>query len=139
MNCGRYPRPAEFYFYLAEGTLFVRKIFLRYVALPRPGFLAYRLTSKDVNSEGQIECLRYEAEPFYVKATIWKRWGPIAWMSWMLSVPLPGDDGDRYQPRGFATREIGPSAMLGKGAASFEASKVRLRKERTAGCPFGPA
>lgn len=117
--------------------LYVRKMFLRYIALPRLEYFKYRLVSDKMDSKGRIECLKYEAEPFYVRPTLMNRFGPTSWISRLLGVPVPGDDGDRYFPEGFFVPEVGPSAFRGKGAGSFEANKTRLRKERTGGCPFG--
>ena len=54
-----------------------------------------------------------------------------------MGLPVPGDEGEKYKPRGYKIGEVGPESMVGKGKESFEVTKERLRKERTGGCPFG--
>ena len=79
----------------------------------------------------------YEAHPFYVKPTFWNQFGPRAWQSWVMGLPVPGDEGDRYWPGGYKISEIGPELMRRKGEDYRVASKERLVSERMKGCPFG--
>ena len=132
----RYPRPPEIYFRAIESVLTLRKYFLKYIALPRPRSMAYLLLDEKEDSQGRRACQRYESHPFYVRPTLWNRWGPPAWIPRLLGLPLPGDDGDTYYPNGFSIPELGPNVFVGKGMAAADATKARLRKERTGGCPF---
>jgi hypothetical protein len=132
----RYPTPPPIYLRVLEGILTIRKYFLRYIALPRPGFLRYRQVEDKPDSFGRRTFRKYEAQPFYVRPTLWNRWGPPAWPSRLLGLPLPGDDGDTYYPDGFSVSQVGPKAFVGNGAATADGTKARLRNERTGGCPF---
>ena len=78
----------------------------------------------------------YEAVPWYVKPTLWNRYGPRTWMSRIKGLPLPGDDGDKYWPKGFRIEEIGPKMMRGKGAEYARESQEKLARMRMSGCPF---
>lgn len=80
--------------------------------------------------------LGWEGAPYYVKPTLWNRWGPRAWYSSALGLPNPGDDGDKYYPGGFKTARVGPKRFDGKGQDYFEGAKERLGHERRGQCPF---
>ena len=53
-----------------------------------------------------------------------------------MGLPIPGDKGDKYWPRGYKIHEIGPESMRGKGEAYARESKEKLVAERMKGCPF---
>lgn len=98
--------------------------------------MRYTVLDKKVDEGGHRSLLEYDAHPFYVRPTVWNRWGPSAWLSWSLGLSLPGDDGDTYHPSGFLTSEVGPKRFIGKGKAEGEIEKSKLRAERRAKCPF---
>ncbi len=98
--------------------------------------MRYRLLDDKADAQGRRAFARYDAHPFYVRPTLWNRWGPPAWPSRLLGLPLPGDDGDTYYPKGYTVPEIGPNTFIGKGMAAADETKARLRKDRTGGCPF---
>lgn len=75
--------------------------------------------------------------PWYVKPTLWNRFGPSSWISRLRGLPLPGDEGDKYWPKGYRLQDIGPDIMSGKGAEYAKESKERLVKMSAVGCPFG--
>lgn len=133
-----YPKPPQFYFGLVSTMFAVRKFFLCHLALPRPYFLRRSPLSRTPTDQGTYFTTKYDAEPFYVKPTIWGRWGPVAWMSWSMGLPLPGDDGDRFFPGGYRISEVGPTKMRGKGGEYVQESCNRLERTRTGGCPFSP-
>lgn len=58
-------------------------------------------------------------------------------MNWMMGLPVPGDEGEKYRPNGYTIPEVGPDSMRGRGADYMEASKEKLVGERMKGCPFG--
>ena len=136
LTIGSYPRPPAVYFRVIDGIVAFRKFFLKYIAFPRPSFMRYRLLDDEPDAQGRQGFTRYDAQPFYVRPTLWNRWGLSAWPSRLLGLPLPGDDGDVYYPKGYLIPEIGPKLFAGKGAAAASETKARLRKERTGGCPF---
>lgn len=98
--------------------------------------MRYRLLDDEKDAQGRRYFTRYDAQPFYIRPTLWNRWGPSAWPSWLLGLPRPGDDGDAYYPNGYLIPEIGPKTFVGRGTAAADETKARLRKERTGGCPF---
>jgi hypothetical protein len=132
----RYPRPLAIYSRVVNSILSLRKWFLKHIALPRSSLLRYRFLDDKLDDHGRRGATRYEAEPFYVRPTLWNRWGPSAFVSRLLGLPLPGDSGDTYFPKGYSIREVGPSMFVSKGVAEAEETKARLRRERTGGCPF---
>ncbi len=79
----------------------------------------------------------YETQPWYVKPNFWNRYEPRAWKNWIMGLPVPGDEGDKYRPSGYKIPEIGPDSMKGKGADYMRMSKERLVGARMKGCPFG--
>lgn len=44
-----------------------------------------------------------------------RRYGPGAWISRLSGYSIPGDDGDKYCPRGYTFADVGPYAFSGKG------------------------
>ena len=58
-------------------------------------------------------------------------------MSWIMGLPVPGDEGDKYSPGGYKISDIGPKAMRGKGEDYRRATNERLVGERMKSCPFG--
>jgi hypothetical protein len=125
---------------LVIGSLTLRKYLLRYLALPRPAFLRVRQVNDEPDAEGRRTLKLYDNFPYYVRPTLMNRWGPGAWMSWLMGRPLPGDEG--YMPEGFLTENVGPKIFDHKGKrkedweGEAEKTRERLRGERTGGCPF---
>lgn len=78
----------------------------------------------------------YQGHPFYNKPTFWNRWGPSAWLVWMLGGDVPGSKGDRYMPQGYKFEEVGPTHMKDRGLKEMRAFEERIASERPAGCPF---
>jgi hypothetical protein len=132
----RYPRPPKIYFQVIERVLAVRKYVLKHIALPRPDFLRHKSLEDRPDGQGRRAFVKYDADPFYVRPTLWNRWGPSAWLSRLLGLPLPGDNDHAYHPEGYLIPEIGPDTFLGKGMAEADETIARLQKERTGGCPF---
>ncbi|KAJ5201370.1 uncharacterized protein N7498_006033 [Penicillium cinerascens] len=117
-------------------TFQLRRLFLRYLALPRPSFMRLNVFTDKPNEHGRNYLTFYEGAPFYVQPTVWNRWGPVAWVKWVLGQPLPGDDGDKYYPRGYFTPDLGPKYFEGKGRKELEIIKDSLRTQRMGQCPF---
>ena len=77
-----------------------------------------------------------ETAPYYVKPTLWNRYGPLAWSNRAMGLPLPGDDGNTYFPQGFKVDEVGPRSLSGRGATFAEEAKEKVTKMRMNRCPF---
>ncbi|CAF9940553.1 MAG: hypothetical protein ALECFALPRED_008712 [Alectoria fallacina] len=133
----RYEKPSQEYLILVSTLFTVRKFVLRYLMFPRPHFLRVHNTTDEPSQAGTYHMTVYETHPWYVKPTVLKRFEPRAWKNWIMGLPVPGDEGDKYRPNGYKIPEIGPDFMRGKGADFMRASKERLVGERMKGCPFG--
>lgn len=88
------------------------------------------------SQDGRIALRIWEGAPYYVRPTLWRRWGPEALASRLLGLPLPGDEGEKYYPRGYTIPEVGPDIVAGKGAKNAKETVAELQKTRTGGCPF---
>ncbi|CAI7618712.1 unnamed protein product [Penicillium pancosmium] len=128
--------PPAFFSALFASAFQIRKLSLRYVALPRPSFLRLDVFTEEPNKHGRNFVLFYEGAPFYVQPTIWNRWGPVAWFKWALGQPLPGDDGDKYYPQGYRTADLGPRYFEGKGQKEVIGIREELRAQRMEQNPF---
>lgn len=74
--------------------------------------------------------------PWYVQPTVWRRWGPHAWMTWLAGGVLPGDD-IKYSPEGFKALQVGPDVFREKGSEEMAANLVQLRSSAAESrCPF---
>lgn len=117
----------------------IHTIFLRYLALPRPETLRYHWIEAALDrKDGRYSAFDYLAHPWYVKPTLTRRWGPGAWITRLFGYTLPGDDGDKYSPNGYAFAEIGPQALSGKGRKEMDEIRTRLARGNRGGCPFSP-
>ncbi len=117
-----------------DGFMRLRRLYLRYLSLPRPKFMAKKMLTKQRDADGKRFYLVWDTAPVYVKPTLWNRWGPGAVLSLLLGISRPGDPGT--YPEGFEVKDTGPAVFVGKGQKEMDATKERLRTERTGGCPF---
>ncbi|KAI9374121.1 streptococcal 67 kDa myosin-cross-reactive antigen like family-domain-containing protein [Aspergillus egyptiacus] len=131
-----YQQPPAAYRTIFSSLVAARKFYLRYLALPRAKFQRIDVFQDEPNEYGRYYVKVYEAIPYYVKPTIWNRWGPAAWVRWALRMPLPGDDGDKYYPQGFDLEDLGPKYFEGKGRKSVAEIRDRLKKARQGRQPF---
>ncbi len=86
--------------------------------------------------DGTYYTLKYDAAPYYVKPTFVQRWKPGAWYSWLMGLPLPGDEGLKYSPGGYRIPEMGPESMRGRGGDFVMRVAEELESSRTGGCVF---
>ncbi|KAL4909522.1 hypothetical protein BDW74DRAFT_165935 [Aspergillus multicolor] len=133
-----YNSPSTVYKTTFASMMAIRKFYLRYIALPRLNFQRIDIFTDEPNEYGRYYVNVYEAIPYYVKPTIWNRWGPGAWVSWAMGMPLPGDEDDKYYPRGFDLEDLGPKYFEGKGRKSVAEIRELLKKERRGQAPFAP-
>lgn len=137
-NLHRYQPPSAAYKTILSSLIAVRKFYLRHLALPRPSFRRIDIFTDEPNEYGRYYLNLYEAIPYYVKPTLWNRWGPGAWISRAMGMPVPGDEDDKYYPRGFDLEDLGPKYFEGKGRKSVAAIREQLKKERRGQAPFVP-
>jgi hypothetical protein len=129
-----FDKAPESYVSFFNGFMELRRLFLRYLSLPRPRWMMKRMLATEPDSGGKRYYLIYDTAPVYVKPTLWNRWGTGGLMNLLMGLPRPGDPG--MYPGGFEIKNVGPSAFAGKGTAEMQATEERLIKERTGGCPF---
>ncbi|KAE8154458.1 67 kDa myosin-cross-reactive antigen family protein [Aspergillus avenaceus] len=110
-----YDSPHRAYYAVIRAAVAVRRFSLRYLMLPRPESLRQEAFSESPNQYGRYYIQLWSGAPYYVQPTFWNRWGPSAWFTWLLGLPLPGDEGDKFSPRGYETADLGPSSFEGKG------------------------
>lgn len=115
----------------------LRKFALRHLALPRPEFLRKDyISAKPEADTGRYSSKEYLSHPWYVRPTFKRRWGPRAWVTWILGRKLPGDDGNRYAPEGYLITEVGPAQVKGKGLEDMSLTESRMIDADIGACPF---
>ncbi|KAL5356089.1 67 kDa myosin-cross-reactive antigen family protein [Aspergillus floccosus] len=128
-----YDEPPRTYRVIFSALLKARRFYLRHLSLPRPYFLRQDVFMDEPNEHGRYYIRLWEGLPYYVKPTFWNRWGPGAWFSRLVGLPVPGDDGDKYYPHGYDTQDLGPKYFEGKGRKTMQEIKDELAWE--AGVP----
>ncbi|KAJ5793977.1 hypothetical protein N7457_000576 [Penicillium paradoxum] len=128
--------PSSFCASIFSAVLTVRKLFLRYLAPPRPYFLRFSSFTEKADQNERYFITKWDAAPYYVKPTFWNRWGPTAWLTWALGRPVPGDEGNKYYPTGYNIPDVGPKYFEGKGKKHLDETLEELKGYRTGKCPF---
>ncbi|KAL9026355.1 MAG: hypothetical protein Q9196_004964 [Gyalolechia fulgens] len=105
----------------------LRKLFPRYLSLPRYRHLT-RKPRPSPADDGRFHLTRARMYPWYIRPTFKKRWGASALLARLRGDPLP------FMPEGFATTELGPMRLMGKGYEEMAEDAERLAA--TGGCPF---
>ncbi|PWY89791.1 hypothetical protein BO70DRAFT_285156 [Aspergillus heteromorphus CBS 117.55] len=131
-----YDPPPAFDASVFSFLLSARRFAMRYLALPRPYFLRYTTHTDELDKNDRVFSTNWDAAPYYVKPTFRNRWGPVAWLTWVLGRPLPGDDGSKYYPQGYYTPDVGPKYFEGKGRRDMEDTMKELEATRRGQCPF---
>lgn len=107
--------------------------------LPRPELMRKKyIPSAPDNKTGRYNSVEYLSHPWYVKPTFRRRWGPRALITRVLGRRLPGDDNNKYAPKGYLLEEIGPDVLKGQGLQEMRATEATLTGARRGACPFGP-
>lgn len=122
-----FPEPNLGWTTLTYNLLFVRRLFMRYLSLPR--VFPTKFFSKPDPETGRMNQYSYLKEPWYVPKTIWSRWGLDALFTRLAGGKLPGDDGAKWMPNGFIFEEIGPQKTMGKGVDETNALADPLRRK----------
>lgn len=102
--------------------------------LPRMFGVDY-LSDPDPKS-GRMHKLRYLKEPWYNDATIWTRWNPVAIVTRLYGVQIPGDGGAEMKPEGLLFEDIGPKSKMGRGNEEVERLEELARNRVSGSCPF---
>ncbi|KAL3470355.1 hypothetical protein BJX99DRAFT_267494 [Aspergillus californicus] len=114
-----------------------RKLFLRYLALPR--FSAVKLVHEKPNLKTHLYNFeRKSLQPWYMEPSFWSTWGPGALLVRALGGKVPGSR-DRYQPQGYDLMTIGPEPQREKGAEEMRVDIEVIKMRGVATCPFSQA
>ncbi|KAL4969183.1 uncharacterized protein BDV14DRAFT_196493 [Aspergillus stella-maris] len=131
-----YSPPPSYLATFFSSLLAIRRFAMRWLTLPRPYLLRYTTFTEHQTVDEHIFITQWDGAPYYVKPTLWNRWGPGAWYTWALGRPLPGDEGDKYYPDGYLISDVGPKYFEGKGKKAQVEGVEALKGVRTGGCPF---
>ncbi|TWU75808.1 hypothetical protein ED733_004262 [Metarhizium rileyi] len=129
----RFPEPGIAVSALTYTLLLGRRLFLRYLSLPRFSRAVF-VTEPDPKT-GRMRHPHYLKEPWYTPATVWWRWGPTAWATWATGGLVPGDNAE-MQPEGFLWEDIGPRNKMGRGVEEMAKMEEHVRQRATGKCPF---
>ncbi|KAE8408632.1 hypothetical protein BDV37DRAFT_278641 [Aspergillus pseudonomiae] len=129
-----YEPPSAAYTRIFDFLLSVRQFTIRHLLLPRPYFLRCTNYTEHTDTNGRIFNTQWGAAPYYVKPTVWNRWGAIAWLTWLRGGPLPGDE--KYYPQGYYIPDVGPKYFEGKGREALATTIEELKVSRKGQCPF---
>lgn len=114
-----------------------RRCVLRYLALPRPGFLAVYPISRSPDPKTNLYNFeRMILQPWYVKPTFWSKWGPTALQLLAFGGRSPGSQGDRFKPQGYDLPFVGPAPQEGKGIKEMQPDITKLMARDVGTCPF---
>ncbi|KAI9725360.1 MAG: hypothetical protein M1828_003210 [Chrysothrix sp. TS-e1954] len=130
------PRPSNYWYKGVDSLLKLRKLLLRYLALPRSEMLRKDYAAELDKSSGRLYAKEYLSYPWYVRPTLMRRWGPRALILRLLQRKLPGDDGNSYAPNGFIVTEVGPKQKKNRGLKDMEQDELRIREQWKQACPF---
>ncbi|OLN95584.1 hypothetical protein CCHL11_04991 [Colletotrichum chlorophyti] len=129
-----YEDPGRFHFVISEQFMALRRNFLKYLSLPRPDWWSVPRIQDVDKKTGRYFSPTYLAHPYYVKPSLYSRWGPAAIYSRLIGGHLPGDEGRKYLPEGYLFPEIGPDSQRGKGKEYMDVTRARISRAR--GCPM---
>ncbi|KAF2088755.1 hypothetical protein K490DRAFT_72476 [Saccharata proteae CBS 121410] len=129
-----YPDPPRAVSVSVNAVLQLRKLVLRFLALPRPHFMRIQNMSEEPDKNGRIHVKVWDSEPWYVEPTFVERWSPKSWVKWLAGKPYPGDK--KFKPEGYRIQDVGPKSMEGKGMDDFSRTREKLLAQGRGGCPF---
>ncbi|KAI0204391.1 hypothetical protein F4808DRAFT_340987 [Astrocystis sublimbata] len=135
LTLSRLPEPGIVAAAIVYPILLLRRIYLGYLVLPRI-FPVERHGDIDPKTGRLSMHMSYGNYPFYVKPTIWNRWGPQAWAIWLCGGKLPGDDPSKHMPQGCLWTDLGPTNRMGVGAEEMEVDIQKFKSSDRRGCPF---
>jgi hypothetical protein len=110
------------------------------MALPRPSFLAVKLVHDTPNPETNLYNFeRKGLQPWYIRPSLWSKWGPGALLIRVFGGKVPGSRGNRYLPEGYDLTTIGPEPQRGKGLEELGLDIDAIKARSFATCPFSQA
>lgn len=117
-------------------ALTLRRFVLMYLCLPRLFEVKFLKDEVDPATGRMHLGTSFGNFPFYVKPTIWNRWGPAAWAVWLAGGKVPGDDPDEFMPQGYSFEDVGPRNRANMGKEEMEVNAEELMRSGRGGCPF---
>lgn len=76
-------------------------------------------------------------DPWYIEPRFSNRWGFTALMRRAAGKPVPGDEGEKFMPKGYVISEVGPEGLRGRGKNEMAETRTKLvNDEGRYGCPF---
>ena len=136
----RYPEAPVLYHILINGVFNIRRLLLRYLALPRPDiFRKHWIQAGPDSRNGHYFLSDYLVHPWYVKPTLKRHWGPGAWIAGLFGYDVPGDEGEKYHPHGYTFADLGAKALRGQGVKEMDEIRAGLVRGNRGGCPFSPS
>ncbi|KAL2001202.1 hypothetical protein VTN02DRAFT_2106 [Thermoascus thermophilus] len=134
------PEPPKAIQLAVKAAIESRRFMLRYLCLPRTYYRRHKLISERQEKNGRYYLLEYDSLPYYIKPTVFNRWGPFALLQRWLGLELPGDDGEKYGPDGYVLEDLGPAWMFGvkrdERNKQIKAMVEQMASQRKLGCPF---
>ncbi|OTA08042.1 hypothetical protein A9Z42_0089650 [Trichoderma parareesei] len=120
---------------IAYSLLLTRKLFIRYLCLPR--IVPATFISEPDPVTGRIKHYHFLKDPWYAPATFWARWGPEGLFRRACGLKVAGDGGEAMLPDGFLFEDIGPRNKMGKGVEeTARLAKAAQSKVSASACPF---
>ncbi|RFU72813.1 c6 finger domain-containing [Trichoderma arundinaceum] len=130
-----FPEPGVPESALAYTLLLTRKLFVRYLCLPR--IFPAKFVDPPDPVTGRIKHYHYLKDPWYTPVTFWSRWGPEALFRRAFGLKVPGDGGAAMLPDGFLFEDLGPRDKMGKGVdETARLARVAQTKVSASACPF---
>ncbi|KAF5133370.1 Mycophenolic acid synthesis protein B [Metarhizium anisopliae] len=122
-----HPTPSPAAFAIVNGSLALRRLVLRHLALPR--FAARREFTKKDGKSGRHHHLDYMVHPYYGMPTLRSRWGVQAWLTWALGGNVPGGKGGDKS-------EVGADKKQAFGKDEFGVWERKVEGSMPLGRPF---
>ncbi|EHK15613.1 uncharacterized protein TRIVIDRAFT_74437 [Trichoderma virens Gv29-8] len=130
-----FPEPGVPESALTYPLLLARKLFIRYLCLPR--IYPAKFIGKPDPVTGRIQHYHYLKDPWYAPPTFWSRWGPEGLMRRAFGLKVAGDGGEAMMPDGFLFEDVGPRDKMGKGIdETARLARVAQTKVSASACPF---
>ncbi|KAK7753054.1 hypothetical protein SLS62_005004 [Diatrype stigma] len=130
------PEPGIVAAMIVYTTLALRRFVLMYLCLPRLFKVKFLKDEVDPATGRMSLGMSYGSFPFYIKPTLWNRWGPGAWVIWLAGGKVPGDDPDEFMPQGYSFEDVGPRNRANMGKEEMDIDAEELMKSGRGGCPF---
>ncbi|PTB66320.1 hypothetical protein BBK36DRAFT_1118662 [Trichoderma citrinoviride] len=130
-----FPEPGVVESVVAYSLLLTRKLFIRYLCLPR--IIPSIFISQPDPVTGRIQHYHYLKDPWYTPPTFWARWGPEGLFRRAFGLKVAGDGGEAMLPDGFLFEDVGPRDKMGKGVEeTARLARAAQTKVSASTCPF---